>query len=127
MDPDSLSELLDATETNDEVRGMARLCVRVHRLTHAQAHRIAKWAAALPRIDVLADVTVNSGVHAMALLRDVLRDAGLIGKVRVFEFTSTDMERRYPGLRQQTLEAYRQHHMWMMRALAVSNPPCRSY
>lgn len=96
-------------------RSLAPLCVRIHQLTHAQAERIAKWAVRLP-VDVLADVTVDEGVRAVELLRSELGRRRLLGRVRILEFTSADMERAYPALRDETLESYRRQHAWMLPA-----------
>lgn len=137
MDADSLSDLLDATD--DAVRptvddallppdvraalngtngGMAPLCVRVHRLTIAQAKRITSWTSALGRVDVLADVTLDAGAKAVSLLRTTLRDAGMLGRVRFLEFTSAMMEKEYLHLLHPSLQHYRQLHPWMLLAMS---------
>lgn len=122
MDDSSLDDLLGslapATAATASGASIAPLVVRVHRLTVAQAERVCKWAAALDRVDVLADVTLDAGVAAVALLRRHIERACLASRVRIIEFVSRDMERLYPRLRDPALERYRQIHMWMMPALS---------
>ena len=113
MDSASLDSLL--RETAVPIHGF---CVRVHRLTRAQAERVCKWAARLPRVDVLCDVTLPAGERALALLREEVSARALESKVRMLPFTSFAMEARYPALRHPSLEMYRAQHMWMMPALS---------
>ena len=55
MDEAALDDLL--ADTGDAPpTGLAPLCVRVHRITQAQAERVCKWASRLNRVDVLCDV-----------------------------------------------------------------------
>ena len=133
MDGDALAALLDATDcspstaagSSDDDRGMAPLCVRIHRLRPAQAERIASWAASVGRVDVLADVTVEAGRRAVVLLRDALqkntpgRLENNSGRrnVRIVEFDSAAMERAYPALNHNSLLAYRREHLWMLPRL----------
>ena len=100
-----------------ERRSIAPLCVRVHRLTILQAQRICKWAENMLRVDVLADVTLDTGKAAVQLLNEHLSFSGL-HNVRIVEFTSTDMEAKYPSLQHECLEAYRRKYMWMLLALS---------
>ena len=58
----------------------AQICVRVHRLTSAQAARIATWAAAAGRIDVLA-AQGHEGAQALATYF-VGQGVGLMNKVK---------------------------------------------
>ena len=134
MDADALSDLLDATDNSSEelppdviaalnrststCRGMAPLCVRVHRLTQAQAERIVSWAAAVGRVDVLADVTLERGHQAVTLLRTTLCEAGMLGRVRFLEFTSAQMEAEYPSLLNPSLLHYRTMHPWMLFSMS---------
>ena len=134
MDGEALAALLDATDcapsstagSSDDHRGMAPLCVRIHRLRPAQAQRIATWAASVGRVDVLADVTVEAGRRAVLLLRDALQkntpgslenNSGR-SRVRIVEFDSAAMERTYPALNHDSLLAYRREHLWMLPALS---------
>ena len=118
MDASLLSDLLDATEPPAASSSMAPICVRVHRLTPDQAMRICRWAASVGHVDVLADVTLDAGCRAVKLLRTTLREMGLLGVVRFFEFTSAMMEAQYPCLCDESLQHYRQLHPWMLLAMS---------
>ena len=117
MDDDALEALLGDDDA-PAASSLPPMCVRVHRLTQAQAERICKWAKRLHRVDVLCDVTLPAGERALALLRYALKENLLEGKVRIVTFTSADMEKRYPHLRHEALEAYRREHPWMMLAMS---------
>ena len=107
-----------AAAASMSVQQLAPLIVRVHRLTHAQALRICKWAQRLPRIEVLADVTLPAGEVAVQILETQLRLRGLESRVCVIRFTSDQMASTYPSLSDTVIESHRHKHLWMMPALS---------
>ena len=123
MDVAALDDLLSSLDepkqapTQDDVL-LPLLVVRVHRITYQQGLRVCKWAKALLRIAVLADVTLPPGSEAVALLKSLLAERMLQERVTIHTFTSDDMEERYPNLRHPSLEAFAQHHIWMRPALS---------
>ena len=122
MNDDDLAELLslDDSAPKQHTPVLAPVVVRVHRLTESQGLRICKWAKALPRIVVLADVTLPPGEAAVSLLRKQFVERGLDVRAEIQTFTTKDMEKRYPNLMHESLNKFLQLHPWMKLALSYA-------
>ena len=134
MNEDELLEMMGCAPEDGRAASLPPLAVRVHRLTLSQALRVCGWARALPAVHVLADVTkyleadrpppeteaaavaaggMRSAVGAAAvlLLREQLQRHGLESRVTFSEFTSQEMECRYPHLRHEVLDRWQRKHL----------------
>jgi len=134
MNEDELLAMMGDASEETGPASLPLLAVRVHRLTLSQALRVCAWARALPSVHVLADVTkyleaerpspdieaaavaagrMRSavGAAAVALLKEQIRLRGLQSRVTFSEFTSQDMERKYPHLRHESLGRWQREHL----------------